>query len=214
VVEQRGVDRRSVAEDAGEQERAEQRMILQGQRLCARQVLPLETKTKRGMAHSNVVRERAAHQAGKTGSRSQRAAEQSRGDHRRPDGMLVAGGIVPLERFHLVPHFLRVSHLRQHVGRKGAHVLAPHQVLQRGGLERLENALGASGLEEGALAQIAGCARCHLFQPAQIDDFAARRYQPTVRREEVPGQDRPGQGEVHHALEGPGRGEWARAKET
>src|SRR5205823_6781639 len=79
-------------------------------------------------------------------------------------------------------------------------------VPQGGGLECFQDALGAVGLEERTLALIARRARRNLLEPAQIDDFAAGRYQPTVRRKEVPGQNRAGQGEVHHALEGPGRG--------
>src|SRR5439155_6520409 len=49
-----------------------------------------------------------------------------------------------------------------------------------------------------------------VLQPAQIDDFAAGRYEPSVRRKQVPGEDHARQREIHRALEGPGGGGRAR----
>src|SRR6185369_5298199 len=87
-----------------------------------------------------------------------------------------------------------------------AQLLASDQVLEGGRLERFQDALRAGGLEEGTLADAARRPRGNLLEPAQIDDLTARRYEPTIRRKQVPCQDRSGQGEVHHALEGPGGG--------
>src|SRR6185295_3755889 len=136
----------------------------------------------------------------------QRAPEQPRRHQRGPDGVLVARRVVALERVHLVPDRLREADLGEDVRGQRAQLLASDQVLEGGRLERLQDALRAGGLEEGTLADAARRPRGNLLEPAQIDDLTARRYEPTIRRKQVPCQDRSGQGEVHHALEGPGGG--------
>ena len=112
MMQQGGVDRRSVSQGAGEQERPEQRMVLEGHGLGRRQVLPLEAQPQRRMPHPDVVRKRTPHQTRQARRHPQRGAEQPRRDQRSPDRMLVPGRVVPPQRFQFVPDLLREAQVR------------------------------------------------------------------------------------------------------
>ena len=124
---------------------------------------------------------------------AQRRPEQPRRDHAGPDGVLVARRIVPPERVHLVPDWLRKAHLGEHVGGERAEAFGPHHELQRGNLEGLQHRLRHLGLEERLVAASARRPRGYVLQPAQVDDLAARCDHPTVGRHQVPCQDGSGE---------------------
>jgi len=189
-------------------------MVFQRERLGAREVLALVPEPHSGMAHADVVRERAADQPGEARRRAQGGPEEAGGHDRRPHRMLEADAVVALERLDLVPDLLGEAHVGQDVGGQAPQALAADQVLQRRSLERLQHRVRTGGLREGPVAELPRRLGRDLLEHAQIDDLTAGSDQPTIRREEVPGQDRPRQGEVHRALEGPGEGGWARAQET
>src|SRR5882762_3448683 len=87
-----------------------------------------------------------------------------------------------------------------------AQTFAADEILERWSVERLEHRFRAGGLEQRPLWDLARSLCRNVLESAQIHDFAAGGDAPTIRREQIPGQDRSRQGEFHDALEGPGEG--------